>query len=55
MVRIKVSAGSKARILRILALYEMLKNILTTTLNNQSEITAGEENEYLFKTSLQTT
>lgn len=54
MVRIKVSAGSKARISRILALYEMLKNILTATPNNQSEVTA-EENEYLFKIRLQNT
>lgn len=44
MVRIKVSAGSKARILRIWASYDMLKNTVTTTLNNQSQITAGEEN-----------
>lgn len=55
MLRIKVSAGFKARILRILALHEMLKNILTATLNNQSEITAAAEDENLFKTSLQTT
>lgn len=43
VVRIKVSAGSKAR---IFALYEMLKTILLATLNSQSEMTAGEENEY---------